>query len=54
MSYLEDFLENSGDLPKDIIRYLKLIKELDQSALNQLQKLDDFKTFFTNNPLNNA
>ena len=22
MSYLEDFLENSGDLPKDINRYL--------------------------------
>ncbi len=29
MSYLEDFLENSGDLPKDVNRYLKLIRELD-------------------------
>ena len=29
MSYLEDFLENSVDLQKDINRYLKLIRELD-------------------------
>jgi hypothetical protein len=37
MSYLEDFLEKSTDLPIDVNRHLKLIRELDQMSNDKLK-----------------
>lgn len=30
MSYIDEFLENSGQMPREVIRILKLIREIDE------------------------
>ena len=34
MSYIEDFLELTADIPKDFIRNLKLIREIDEKVVS--------------------
>ena len=35
MSYIEDFLELIADIPKDFIRNLKLIREIDEKVVSK-------------------
>ncbi len=35
MSYIEDFLELTADIPKDFIRNLKLIREIDEKVVSK-------------------
>jgi hypothetical protein len=35
MSYIEDFLEANMELPKDFIRNLKLIREIDEKVIGK-------------------
>jgi hypothetical protein len=42
MSYTDEFLENSGQLPRDVIRMLKQVREIDEkcvSIINIIKKL---------------
>jgi hypothetical protein len=36
MSYIEDFLEANMELPKDFIRNLKLIREIDEKVSSNI------------------
>lgn len=36
MSYIDEFLENNSTLPRDIIRLVKLMREVDEKAYSKI------------------
>lgn len=36
MSYIDDFLEINSNLPRDVIRIFKLIRDIDEKAFGKL------------------
>jgi hypothetical protein len=44
MSYVEDFLELTADIPKDFIRNLKLIREIDEKVISKYYIIKDHQT----------
>ena len=32
MSFIEDFLENNSNLPREVVRLLKLLREIDEKT----------------------
>ena len=37
MSYIEDFLDSNANLPRDTIRLLKLMREIDEKSCSKFE-----------------
>ncbi len=45
MSYIDEFLENNSTLPRDIIRLVKLMREVDEKAYSKILYYDQIISF---------